>query len=306
MENTNNQPNIPCFTIPALRTMSAELACDTPAPLFGNHVIVLCDTAMDSFRFPCRIDAMIISICTEGESTIVSSLHEYHLTKGSMFVCGPKNILQVKSASNFRSDILVVSPDLLRETHFNIKNMMPLFFEFSGHPCLPLPESDIRALHTLIAQIENEVHVPTETDFTVEIISGLTAACISKIGDILSRYLAQHPQPENTTYSRADEYFKQFMRLLGESYKEERSVSFYARRMCITPKYLTTLIKQLSGKSVSEWIDDFVILEAKTLLKYSHMSIQEVAYYLHFPNQSFFGSYFKRKTGLSPSQYKQQ
>jgi len=81
-------------------------------------------------------------------------------------------------------------------------------------------------------------------------------------------------------------------------------VGFYARQLCITPKYLTTLIKRISGKSVSEWIDNYVILEAKTLLKYSNMSVQEIAYYLNFPNQSFFGSYFKRNAGMSPSQYK--
>jgi len=82
------------------------------------------------------------------------------------------------------------------------------------------------------------------------------------------------------------------------------SVTQAARQLCITPKYLTTLIKRISGKSVSEWIDSYVILEAKTLLKYSNMSVQEIAYYLNFPNQSFFGSYFKRNTGMSPSQYK--
>ena len=53
-----------------------------------------------------------------------------------------------------------------------------------------------------------------------------------------------------------------------------------------------------------EWIDSYVILEAKTLLKYSDMSVQEIAYALNFPNQSFFGSYFKRNTGMSPSQYR--
>ena len=81
-------------------------------------------------------------------------------------------------------------------------------------------------------------------------------------------------------------------------------MGYYARQLCITPKYLTTLIKRISGKSVSEWIDSYVILEARTLLKYSNMSVQEIAYYLNFPNQSFFGSYFKRNTGMSPSQYK--
>jgi AraC-like DNA-binding protein len=119
-------------------------------------------------------------------------------------------------------------------------------------------------------------------------------------------YLAEHPEEQNNSHNRAEEYFKQFTHLLGEHFREERSVGFYARQLCITPKYLTTLIKRISGQSVSEWIDNYVILEAKTLLKYSTMSIQEIAYYLNFPNQSFFGSYFKRNTGMSPSQYKAQ
>ena len=83
---------------------------------------------------------------------------------------------------------------------------------------------------------------------------------------------------------------------------------FNVSRMTVS-KGLTELIeagiiKRISGKSVSEWIDNYVILEAKTLLKYSNMSVQEIAYYLNFPNQSFFGSYFKRNAGMSPSQYK--
>ena len=66
----------------------------------------------------------------------------------------------------------------------------------------------------------------------------------------------------------------------------------------------STLIKRISGKSVSEWIDNYVILEAKTLLKYSNMSVQEIAYYLNFPNQSFFGKYFRSHTGMTPSAYR--
>ncbi len=83
-------------------------------------------------------------------------------------------------------------------------------------------------------------------------------------------------------------------------------MGFYARELCITPKYLTTLIRRVSGKSVSEWIDIYVVLEAKALLRFSNRSVQEVAYALNFPNQSFFGSYFKRITGMSPSEFRAQ
>ena len=74
--------------------------------------------------------------------------------------------------------------------------------------------------------------------------------------------------------------------------------------MHLTPKYLTTIIRKTTGRTASEWIDDYVVLEAKNLLKYSTMSIQEVAYSLNFPNQSFFGKYFKEHTGLTPTAYR--
>ena len=123
------------------------------------------------------------------------------------------------------------------------------------------------------------------------------------------RIIARHVETgasDASSRSRNEEYFNQFMGVLARHYMQQRSVGFYAGQLNLTPKYLTTLIKRISGLSVSEWIDNYVIIEAKTLLKYSTMSIQEIAYYLNFPNQSFFGSYFKRNTGMSPSQYKAQ
>ena len=132
----------------------------------------------------------------------------------------------------------------------------------------------------------------------------MVSALLYKVGDILSLSQEEHPELAAPLQNRAEEYFLKFMVLLSEHYKEQRSVGFYARQLCITPKYLTTLIKRVSQRSVSEWIDNYVVLEAKMLLKYSNMSIQEIAYNLNFPNQSFFGSYFKRNTGMSPSQYR--
>ena len=96
------------------------------------------------------------------------------------------------------------------------------------------------------------------------------------------------------------------MELLQIYHKEQRSVGFYAEKMHITPKYMSSMMKQISGRSAAEWIDEYVILEAKNLLKYSGMSIQEITYFLNFSTQSFFGKYFKQHTGMSPSQYRMQ
>lgn len=301
MNNTESQTPINSFTLAEL----IDLAGEQRQGLMRECITASSDSQMQVFRFPCRIDAFIIGVGTEGETSVSFNLHEFRLKKDSMFIFTPKNILQVNSQQYFKADVIAISPDFMRRINIDIKNMMPLFLKFVENPTLALTPEESRSMRGMIAQIERETRGP-ETHFSFDIVSGLIAATIYKVGDIMYHYLAEHPEGQNNSHNRAAEYFKQFTHLLGEHFREERSVGFYARQLCITPKYLTTLIKRISGQSVSEWIDNYVILEAKTLLKYSTMSIQEIAYYLNFPNQSFFGSYFKRNTGMSPSQYKAQ
>lgn len=301
MNNTESQTPINSFTLAEL----IDLAGEQRQGLMRECITASSDSQMQVFRFPCRIDAFIIGVGTEGETSVSFNLHEFRLKKDSMFIFTPKNILQVNSQQYFKADVIAISPDFMRRINIDIKNMMPLFLKFVENPTLALTPEESRSMRGMIAQIERETRGP-ETHFSFDIVSGLIAATIYKVGDIMYHYLAEHPEGQNNSHNRAEEYFKQFTHLLGEHFREERSVGFYARQLCITPKYLTTLIKRISGQSVSEWIDKYVILEAKTLLKYSTMSIQEIAYYLNFPNQSFFGSYFKRNTGMSPSQYKAQ
>lgn len=301
MNNTESQTPINSFTLAEL----IDLAGEQRQGLMRECITASSDSQMQVFRFPCRIDAFIIGVGTEGETSVSFNLHEFRLKKDSMFIFTPKNILQVNSQQYFKADVIAISPDFMRRINIDIKNMMPLFLKFVENPTLALTPEESRSMRGMIAQIERETR-GLETHFSFDIVSGLIAATIYKVGDIMYHYLAEHPEGQNNSHNRAEEYFKQFTHLLGEHFREERSVGFYARQLCITPKYLTTLIKRISGQSVSEWIDNYVILEAKTLLKYSTMSIQEIAYYLNFPNQSFFGSYFKRNTGMSPSQYKAQ
>ena len=301
MNNTESQTPINSFTLAEL----IDLAGEQRQGLMRECITASSDSQMQVFRFPCRIDAFIIGVGTEGETSVSFNLHEFRLKKDSMFIFTPKNILQVNSQQYFKADVIAISPDFMRRINIDIKNMMPLFLKFVENPALTLTPEESRSMRGMIAQIERETRGP-ETHFSFDIVSGLIAATIYKVGDIMYHYLAEHPEGQNNSHNRAEEYFKQFTHLLGEHFREERSVGFYARQLCITPKYLTTLIKRISGQSVSEWIDNYVILEAKTLLKYSTMSIQEIAYYLNFPNQSFFGSYFKRNMGMSPSQYKAQ
>ena len=300
MNQTNSEMPISSFTLNELITMAGG---EKRPGIMGECIAANSASEMEIFRFPSRLNALIISVGTEGETSLTSNLQEFRLKKDSLFISSPKLILQVQSNNRFKAHLIVIAPDFLKRINIDTKRMMPLFLQFGSLPCMELTHAESQSLRSFISMVEQELK-GSETDFSSEIIGGLIAATIYKVGDILTHYLTEHPEVDSPIHNRAEEYFRQFTELLGEHYKHERSVGFYARQLCITPKYLTTLIKRISGKSVSEWIDNYVILEAKTLLKYSNMSVQEIAYYLNFPNQSFFGSYFKRNAGMSPSQYK--
>ena len=300
MNQTNSEMPISSFTLNELITMAGG---EKRPGIMGECIAANSASEMAIFRFPSRLNALIIGVGTEGETSLTSNLQEFRLKKDSLFIFSPKHILQVQSNNRFKAHLIVIAPDFLKRINIDTKRMMPLFLQFGSLPCMELTHAESQSLRSFISMVEQELK-GSETDFSSEIIGGLIAATIYKVGDILTHYLTEHPEVDSPIHNRAEEYFRQFTELLGEHYKHERSVGFYARQLCITPKYLTTLIKRISGKSVSEWIDNYVILEAKTLLKYSNMSVQEIAYYLNFPNQSFFGKYFKRNAGMSPSQYK--
>lgn len=121
--------------------------------------------------------------------------------------------------------------------------------------------------------------------------------------DLLSTESANGKQKNKS--DRQQELYTQFINELQKSYMNERSVSYYADALCVTPKYLSQIVHKVSGRFASEWITDLVILEAKALLKSHKYTVQQIADRLHFANQSFFGVYFKKAVGCSPTVYKE-
>ena len=115
--------------------------------------------------------------------------------------------------------------------------------------------------------------------------------------EAVRRMSEEQPRTRRATYVRT------FLGLVRDNHRREHSIGFYADRMFISPKYLSLIIKEATGKSAAEWIDQYVIQEAKNLLRYSGKNVQQIAYELNFTNQSSFGKYFKHITGLSPTQF---
>ena len=134
------------------------------------------------------------------------------------------------------------------------------------------------------------------------VLEGLVQSLISKLNSIIHRF--QNNIPDSQSKKRNEEIFESFIELLTRNEATERNLAYYADKIGITSNYLSKLVKEYTGRTAIEWIDEYVIFEAKTMIKHTQYTIQEIAYKLKFPSQSFFGKYFKRLTGMSPKQYK--
>ena len=104
--------------------------------------------------------------------------------------------------------------------------------------------------------------------------------------------------------TKQEELCRRFEEELRAHYMRERQVAFYAGRLCVTPKYLSAVVRQQTGRTAQACIETYVVTESKALLLSTDLSVQQIADRLNFPSQSVFGKYFKRATGLSPRAFR--
>ena len=128
----------------------------------------------------------------------------------------------------------------------------------------------------------------------------LLMALTYKLCDIFSRRLAQ----SEVEIGHRQEIFFHLLQLVRQYYGSDRSVSFYADKLCLSPKYLSSLTKEIAGKTVQEIIFQAVVKRSIFLMKNSNKTIQQIADELNFPNLSAFGTFFKKQTGFSPRNYR--
>jgi len=262
------------------------------------------DRRFEIFRYPCRINAYIAMLCIEGSVEIISNLKHYKIEKNCIYVSMPRDIIQLCDWSECKLYIMVFDDNFIRKFNLNYNDILSVFLGIQKHPCVELTVQEAVSLQDTFFSLKNEMEEFKNKEYCNEIVMSYINLITYKACSYLSRYLEAKDVENETLNKRSQEYYNRFMSLLRQNFKNERSLDFYAAKLCITPKYMTSLIKKTSGKSALEWINDCVILEAKNLLKYSDMSIQEISEYLSFSNQSFFSQYFRRLSGCSPSEYR--
>lgn len=264
---------------------------------------------LDILRYPIRFDGYILFFLKKGHYHIDFNLKTYEVHEGSLLVTVPGNIIRVGQVDKDRlSDIelayVVLSRQFISGLQLDFNKVFQDSVQVLENPCIVLNEAQL-ALAESYFLLARQV-VQSSLSNKRNIIGGLLSSLSYMTEDIWTGQLSEKGKPLVDSSARASLTYDRFMKLVTEHHSQERGMQFYADKLCLTPKYLSKIVKEASGRSGPEWIDAFVILEAKNLLRYSDESIKEIAYKLHFPSASVFNKFFKANTGLVPSDYRRR
>ena len=249
------------------------------------------------YKQTCRLKAGIFALCVSGTLKASINLKEYTLHPGDLVTLIPGSIIQfceetdaVQLSFIGFSSSFMEGVNLIQSTTDNVTTIYE-------HPVLPLDIKKTQQLNDFLKLLERIVM--EEGKINPEIVKHILQGLMIGIGD-----LYRGKQWPSQTLTRSDEIQKKFLGLVMKHYTSNRQTSFYASHLSISPQHLCMIVKQKTGRSVSDIIPDMVIMDAKSQLKSTDLTIQEIAYSLNFPNVSFFGKYFKRYVGISPQKFR--
>lgn len=266
------------------------------------------ESKMDIIEYPCRFHGYMAFFCIKGEFEVEINLKKFTIRKDSMFIYTPGNIVRVTNIDPQEKEsvhfvVVAISEDLMSSTRFDFSKLYNESLRLLESPCVVINENErelCRKYFDLIQEV-SKMRMPNMRESVAALISSIFYLMGAMWTD---RLTAAKKNGGEEVSTRSKIVLEDFLLLARDYHTKERSLSFYADKLYLTPKYLSKLIKSVSGKSAHEWIDSFVILEAKNLLKYSDMSIKSIVYELNFPNQTTFYRFFKTKTGMTPSEYR--
>lgn len=256
------------------------------------------------FPYPFRSDNFSILLVTKGRLKVQLNLVTYELEANDLIIINPQTVMQVLEIdADVKRSGIIFTMDFVLQNHLSNNEIDTFnFFAAKIAPRLRLGEKDLLTFNMLTyllwqKNIANNVNL-----FGNEMLSHTFHLLLYEIAAL---YRKQY-EGIKTEMPRKEELSMRFIRLLNDNFKKQRSVQFYADALFVTTGHLTRVLKEISGKTAGQLIDDAVIMEARLLLLDPALTISQVANELQFSDQSFFGKFFKKSTGFSPSQYRKK
>lgn len=281
-----------------------------PHSSYNNDIVVVEITGehKELFDFdedaPVRMEAFCLILICKGEMEITLDYTPYHLTANTFLSIVHHLVGGVSISSDFLGYQIFVSRNFIEDT-IGKERPIPLSLIVGKHflPYRLVEEHEMAILTDLIVKLKRDILRKEHAFQRNLIINGLSIILI-EIGNIIF----QKRKNANLTVelSRNEEIVKQFFQLIHKHCKEEHEVTFYAKELCMTPEYLSRMLKKTTQHTASKWIANALITEAKILLRDSNLSIQQITDRLNFSDQSSFGKFFKKHRGMSPLTYRKR
>jgi AraC-like DNA-binding protein len=255
----------------------------------------------DFFGEHFRSDHFAVMFVTKGWVKVTINLRPVVLQKNAMVISSPNAIKQLVHASPSASGLVIqFTMHFLNQAGLPKRSHDLLsYFTSQYKPNWELDQDDAevieKGMRDIYVRCKN-----ADRPFGKEQLNHFFLGFLYEIAAQGQKY----SPPVIGHLTRKEDLVIRFANLVSTHFREKRSVGFYADELNVTPKYLTETVKEINGKSAGEIIDDFVILESKLLLEKPETTVAQVASILNFSDQSFFGKYFKRITGMSPSEFK--
>ncbi|WP_099464681.1 helix-turn-helix domain-containing protein [Parabacteroides provencensis] len=246
--------------------------------------------------FPCRLKAQIFVLCMQGEIEVSINLTRFQVKPCCFITILPGSIFQIHTIKgDLRIYFIGFSSDFINNTNIT-KPALDAIYSIKETPIIPLKEESAYLIEDYFKLL-----IKTYANFQLskDILSHLLSGILLCVGAIYKDKV-----PNKTNLSKAEQISKDFGQLVMQNYTTQRNVAWYAKRLGITPAHLSTIVKQVTGKTCIEIITQMVIMDAKTQLKSTDLTIHDIAYSLNFTNMSFFGKYFKRNVGMGPQEYR--
>lgn len=254
------------------------------------------------FVYPIRLHSTIFVVTVSGTLSVGINSKQYVVQPHSLITVLSEHIItEYEPSSDFSGLFLVVSPDFLKEGLPQQVSVVAMLLHTLNFPVVSLNEDEFKRLCDSHKALYDRVLLhdhPYRRD--------ITRYMLTSIFYDVSGIIKQQNQTKEIELSRQEEIFVSFLKLVTDNCHEQRSVKFYADQMGLTPKYLSTTVRNASGKTALEWISEMLIMHAKALLSTTRKSLLEITQALGFANQSFFGKYFKHYVGVSPGRYRQK
>ena len=270
----------------------------------NTHSIEIIDITKDfvDSKYPViHSDKNGFLLCKQGTIQLLLDDNTFNINAGDLYIYPPFSQTFIKEVSDDFSGVVGIADfDFVLSTITQVSNTQQHIY-IRTRPCVTLTQHQLQNIEELVSVIKNRL-AESYRPLRAQILSALVKTICFEILDAYFDGLSISPLLQN----KRDKIFQRFLQDCFMHFKKHREVKFYAELQHLTPRYFSTIIREVSGKSPIDWINLSLATEAKKLLATPELNIKEIALQLNFEDQSLFGRYFKRITGLSPSGFRAQ